>query len=94
MAKRKREWLIRALAVLAMIVGAIGIRPGLATAATTRMNAAIETEQAVAQIAAAETAAAKAQNPYRWGTLSSLGRTSRTTILRTGRSRSSGGCWT
>ena len=52
MAKRKREWLIRALAVLAMIVGAIGLRPGLATAATTRMNAAIETTQA------------KAQNPY------------------------------
>ena len=64
MAKRKREWLIRALAVLAMIVGAIGIRPGLATAATTRMNAAIETEQAVAQITATETTQAKAQNPY------------------------------
>ena len=64
MAKRRREWLIRALAVLAMIVGALGIRPGLATAATTRMNAAIETEQAVAQITATETAQAKAQNPY------------------------------
>ena len=64
MAKRKREWLIRALAVLAMIVGALGIRPGLATAATTRMNAAIETEQAVAQITATETTQAKAQNPY------------------------------
>ncbi len=64
MAKRRREWLIRALAVLAMIVGAIGIRPGLATAATTRMNAAIETEQAVAQITATETTQAKAQNPY------------------------------
>ena len=64
MAKRRREWLIRALAVLAMIVGALGIRPGLATAATTRMNAAIETEQTVAQITATETTQAKAQNPY------------------------------
>ena len=60
MAKRKREWLIRALAVLAMIMGAIGIRPRLATQA----DAAVETGQAVPQIAAAETAQAKAQNPY------------------------------
>ena len=44
MAKRKREWLIGALV---MIVGAVGIRAGLA-------NAAVE----------AETAQAKAQNPY------------------------------
>ena len=57
MAKRKREWLIGALA---MIVGAVGIRPGLATQA----NAAVETGQAVPQIAAAEAAQAKAQNPY------------------------------
>ena len=60
MAKCKREWLIRALAVLAMIMGAIGIRPRLATQA----DAAVETGQAVPQIAAAETAQAKAQNPY------------------------------